>query len=50
MRWLKFHWLTDWLDNWLTDLFDAHYWTCGHRWCYREAVYQYRCYKHQDDP
>ena len=38
-----------WPDNRLTRLFNDQYWCCNHRWCYREATYDYRCPKHMDD-
>jgi len=39
-----------WPDNKLKKLFNDQYWCCNHRWCYREATYDYRCPKHMDDP
>lgn len=38
------------LDTKISNLFDRWYWCCRHRWCFRECTYQYRCYRHQDDP
>ena len=36
--------------KWISDLLDKKYWVCKHRWCFREATYDYRCPLHQNDP
>lgn len=33
--------------NKVTDIKEER--VCGHRWCFRESTYDYRCHRHQDD-